>query len=342
MSAAEDDVREVLTAESGTLAVLNSSEINQQIATARKFPRSVRRFLDEAKQLVTLSEETADECIYALPRDGKTIEGPSARFAEIVAYSWGNARAGARVVDDTGEFVTAQGVFHDLEKNVAITYEVKRRIVDRHGRRFKSDMIGVTANAACSIALRNAVLKGVPKALWSGLYETARQVVMGDAETLANRRASALAYLQKFGATEDMVLGLLGVAGVEDINLDHLVTLRGIATAIREGDTTVEQAFAPPGSVATSAETDSLNERLKAKQRQNREQPPSSEGEKEEAPAKRSKKSAPTVTYAEVAEALRAASTPDALDEAAGLIGAVADEGQREELTALYHDLKAK
>lgn len=56
--------------------------------------------------------------------------------------------------------MTAQGVFHDLERNVAITYEVRRRIVDKNGRRYKPDMIGVTANAACSIALRNAILRG--------------------------------------------------------------------------------------------------------------------------------------------------------------------------------------
>ena len=245
MSTTEEDVREV-TADVGAMAVLHSSEIGQQVATARKFPRSVRHFLDEAKQLVTLTQDTADDCIYALPRDGKTIEGPSARFAEIVAYSWGNCRAGARVIDEQGDFVTAQGVFHDLEKNSQITYEVKRRITDKYGRRFKADMIGVTANAACSIALRNAVLKGVPKALWNPLYESARQIVMGSAETLANRRAQALQYLQKFGATEAMVLGLLEVAGIEDITLEHLVVLRGIATSIKEGDTTVEQAFSVP------------------------------------------------------------------------------------------------
>lgn len=244
MTAAEEEVRELATVESATTSLLANSEINQQIATAHKYPRSIRKFLDEARQLVTLTADVAGECIYALPRDGKTIEGPSARFAEILAHSWGNARAGARVVDDHGDFVTAQGVFHDLEKNVAITYEVKRRIVDKHGRRFKPDMIGVTSNAACSIALRNAVLKGVPKAFWSPLYEDARKVVMGDAKTLVNRRADALAFLQKFGATEAMVLLLLGVPGVEDITLEHLVTLRGVATAIKDGDTTVEQAFA--------------------------------------------------------------------------------------------------
>lgn len=246
MAAADEIVRELVTAESGTVALLSRAEIDQQIATAHRFPRSIRGFLDEARALVTLNGDVAGECVYALPRDGKTIEGPSARFAEILAHSWGNARAGARVVDDKGDFVTAQGVFHDLEKNVAITYEVQRRIVDKQGRRFKPDMIGVTANAACSIALRNAILKGVPKAFWQSLYEEARRVIMGDAKTLANRRAEALAYLQKFGASEAMVLGLLGIKGVEDITLEHLVTLRGIATAIKDGDTTVEQAFAQP------------------------------------------------------------------------------------------------
>ncbi|MDV2922695.1 hypothetical protein, partial [Klebsiella pneumoniae] len=90
-------------------------------------------FRNEVLQMVTLNEKVAGECIYALPRDGKTIEGPSARFAEVVASAWGNGRAGARVVSDQGEFVTAQGVFHDLQRNVAITYEVQRRITNKQG-----------------------------------------------------------------------------------------------------------------------------------------------------------------------------------------------------------------
>ncbi len=274
MSTYENDEREIVTAEAGTVAILNKSEIDQQIATAHKYPRSIKRFRDECEQMVTLSESVANECIYALPRDGKTIEGPSARFAEIVASAWGNCRAGARTVDDAGDFVTAQGVFHDLEKNVAITYEVKRRIVDRNGRRFKPDMIGVTANAACSIALRNAILKGVPKAFWTDMYESARKVIMGDARTLANRRAEALAYLQKLGATEAMVLAILGAQGVEDITLENLVTLRGIATAIKDGDTTVEQAFRQQGTEADEAK---LSDKLRKKAPAPADEPPAAE-----------------------------------------------------------------
>lgn len=233
----------VITVENGTLTLLNKGEIDMQIATAHRYPRSIKRFRDEAMQMVTLSESVADQCIYALPRDGKTIEGPSARFAEVVASAWGNCRAGARVVSDQGEFVTAQGVFHDLERNVAITYEVQRRITNKQGKRFGADMIGVTANAACSIALRNAILKGVPKAFWEDMYSAARQVIMGDIKTLANRRAAAIAAFQKFGVTQEQIIAKLGCGGVEDIGLEHLVTLKGMQTAIRDGDSTPEQMF---------------------------------------------------------------------------------------------------
>ena len=241
--AARETEQEVLTAESGTLAVITKAEIDVQIATARQYPRSIKRFRTEMMDMVTLTEKIAEECIYALPRDGKTIEGPSARFAEVAASAWGNCRAGARTVSEENDFVVAQGVFHDLERNVAITYEVKRRIVNKYGKRFGADMIGVTANAACSIALRNAILKGIPKAFWSEMYDAARKAAIGDVKTLANKRAEMMLYFQKMGVTPEMIFAVLSVAGVEDIGMDELVTLKGMATAIKEGDTTVEQAF---------------------------------------------------------------------------------------------------
>lgn len=232
-----------MVAEPSMLATLNKSEIDQQITTAKQYPRSIVRFRKEALEMVTLNENVAGSCVYALPRDGKTIEGPSARFAEVIASAWGNGRSGARVVNEGAEFITAQGVYHDLERNSAITYEVQRRITGKKGR-FSPDMIGVTANAACSIALRNAILKGIPKAFWDNLYEAARQVIRGDFRTLANRRADMLAKLQGYGMTKEQVCQALSVAGEEDIGLDEIVLLRGMLTALREGDTTPESLLA--------------------------------------------------------------------------------------------------
>ena len=252
--------------DAGMVAVLQKAEIDTQIQTAKRFPRSIRRFVDEATEMVTLSEKIAGECIYALPRDGKTIEGPSARFAEVIVSAWGNSRSGARVIDDSGDFIIAQGVMHDLERNVAITYEVRRRITDKSGKRFKPDMIGVTANAACSIALRNAILKGVPKAFWSDMYDAARKTAIGDAKTLVNRRAEAIAHFQKMGVDEKAICATLGVQGKEDIGLDELATLRGLATAIKEGDTTVDQAFPVPktGKEAVTAKDIDLGDKISA------------------------------------------------------------------------------
>jgi hypothetical protein len=254
-----------LVVEQSVVAILNKSEIDQQIATAHAYPRSIKRFRDEAYAMVTLNEAIAQECIYSLPRDGKVIEGPSARFAEIIQSAWGNCRAGARVVSESADFITSQGVFHDLEKNSAITYEVQRRITDRNGRRYKPDMIGVTGNAACSIALRNAVLKGIPKAFWADLYEAARRTVMGDFATLANRRAAALNAFKAYGVKEEEIFALLNVRGIEDVAPEHLVTLRGTLTAIKEGETTVEEAFGrkpltPPTPPTSSTVSSGSNE----------------------------------------------------------------------------------
>lgn len=252
----------VTTVEPGTLARLVESEINQQVATAKRYPRSLQRFADEAMQMVTLDKATAQECMYALPRDGKSIVGPSARFAEIIASAWGNNRAGARVVDVGGEFVTAQGVFHDLERNVAVTIEVQRRITDKNGRRYKEDMIGVTGNAAVSIALRNAVLKGVPKAFWAPMFESALTIIRGDAKTLADRRGQALDYAMKAHAVSaERVCMALGVEGVNDIGLDELVTLRGMLQAIKDGDSTADQLF--PETAARNSSSKTLNDRIK-------------------------------------------------------------------------------
>lgn len=249
MNAPHEEVRELQTmsADDSMVSMISRAEIDQQVSTAKRYPRSVKRFVDEATAMVTLNESIAQQCIYALPRDGKVVEGASARFAEIIASAWGNCRAGARVVNESGDFITAQGVFHDLERNVAITYEVQRRITNKSGKRFSADMIGVTGNAASSIALRNAILKGVPKAFWEGLYQKARGIVAGDIKTLANKRAEAIKQFQIYGVTEEQILAKLGREGVADIGIDDLVVLFGLLTAIRDGDTTPEQAFAQEG-----------------------------------------------------------------------------------------------
>lgn len=225
---------------------LQKGEIDQMISTAKAYPRSLQRVKQSILSMATLDEESAEECMYALPRGGKPIKGPSIRFAEILKQSYGNCRAAARVVhvDKTEGYVEAEGVFHDLETNSASTSRVRRRILDKNGRVFKDDMIIVTGNAACSIAMRNAILNGVPKPLWRRAYDTVQATIAGDVTTLAENRDKAMKAMATFGVKPERVYEALGVAGSEEITVDHIVTLRGMFSALKNGEATVEEMFA--------------------------------------------------------------------------------------------------
>ncbi len=220
-------------------------ELNQAVTTAHAFPRSMQRARDNITALVMLDEETAAECIYALPRGGKPIKGPSVRFAEIIASQYGNCHVGSRVIEVNKfeKYVEAEGVFHDLETGVKRTARTRRRIVDSKGRLYNDDMILVTSNAACSIALREAILKGVPKALWRKAYDAADAVISGDVKTLSVRRADALKAFATFGITADQVFASLDVAGADEITPDHIGTLTAMFKAIKSGEVEVEEYF---------------------------------------------------------------------------------------------------
>jgi hypothetical protein len=259
----QPEIHEVETSEESVeLVPVPVGEPDQQIATAKQYPRSITRFRREALSLACLDEDTAGDCLYALPRAGKTIEGPSVRFAEILLYAWGNARAEAEVIEEGATHLTAQGTFFDLERNVAIRKKVKRRITDKHGRRYNEDMIGTTGNAAISIALRNVTFVGIPKALWRSIYEAARKASIGEAGTLTQTRQKMLDHFGKMGVSPEKLFARLGVVGIEDIKEDQVITMRGLANAIKDGEASIEDVF-NPRAAADPVETPDLNARLK-------------------------------------------------------------------------------
>lgn len=225
------------------LSLITKAEIDVQISTAKAFPRSLKMFQDRAMSMATLNEDIAAACSYALPRGGKSLEGPSVRLAEIVCSAYGNIRAGARVIANDGKTITAQGICHDLETNNCVTVEVKRRITDKNGKTFNEDMQVVTGNAACAIAYRNAVFKVVPGALVMDVYDKAKEVARGTAETLTKRRDKAVAYFRELGVKDQQMCDVLGVKKIEDIDLDKLTTLTGMRSAIKNGESTVKDLF---------------------------------------------------------------------------------------------------
>jgi hypothetical protein len=237
---------EITRVETAAVAVLARAETEVQIDAAHRHPRSIKRFLSEATGLATYNQATAEACIYALPRGGKTISGPSVRLAEICASAYGNMHVAARVLDADETTIAAQGVAWDIEKNVRITVESKRKITTKQGRRYDEDMIVMTGNAAASIALRNAIFRVVPRALVDQIYNAARAVAVGDARTFDARRTDVLARLGKMGVTPDRILARVDRRAVEDVTPEDLEVLIGLGTAVKAGGTQIDEAFPPP------------------------------------------------------------------------------------------------
>lgn len=254
-----------LVIQSSMAVQLMKGEIDQLVSTARAYPRSLKRVQSNILSMATLDEESAEECIYALPRGGKPIRGPSIRFAEILKQSYGNCQSAARVVhvDKTEKYVEAEGVFIDLETNSKSTARVRRRISAKNGSVLNDDMIIVTGNAACSIAMRNAILAGVPKPLWRKAYDMVQATITGDITTLSENREKAFKALAAFGVKPEQVYASLGVEGVEDITVDHIATLRGMYSALKNGEATVEEMFF--GTVKSGSEHQKIADPLSDK-----------------------------------------------------------------------------
>jgi hypothetical protein len=231
-----------------SLMLITKAELDMKITTAKAFPRSLAVFMDKALSMATINEDIAASCSYALPRAGKTIEGPSVRLAEIVCAAYGNICSGARVIDNDGKTITAQGICHDLETNNSVTVEVKRRILDKYGKTMSEDMQVVIGNAACAIAYRNAVYKVVPAAFIDDIYEKTKEVARGTAETLIKKREKALTHFRNLGVKDDQICEVLNIKKIDDIDIDKLSVLRGFVSAVKDGEATIQEIFAPKSS----------------------------------------------------------------------------------------------
>lgn len=258
-------VQDVVSAES--LGILTKSELEVQVSVARKYPRSIAQFKADAMNYATVDEVVAGLCIYAVPRAGGAIQGPSIRLAEILASAWGNLRLVRREIAQDDQWVTCQGVAWDAEKNNICCVEQKRRIVDKYGKKYSVDMIQMTSAACASIALRNAIFTIIPRSLVMQVYEAAKRVVTGDAASLLKKRGETIHWFRTQGISDDALFSHIGISGLDDMNWDHVLYLNSAAREIKAGNVRMDQFLAPRGDeqeeVKPGAAIGALKQRLR-------------------------------------------------------------------------------
>lgn len=207
----------------------------------------------------------AEVARYELPRGGKTITGPTIRFAEAAIRCMTNVYIETPVVFDDAEQRILKLQVTDLETNVTygqditVPKEIERRSLAKGQKalrtrvgaagqrlyilRASDDEILQTQNALVSKALRTHGLRHLPGWLYDEaeqvLAQTARQAAKDDPDA-AKRRILDSFY--DVGVRVEALKEYMG-HDLDVLKPDEIVELRGLYQAIREGQTSFVEAL---------------------------------------------------------------------------------------------------
>jgi len=244
----KDQNEEIQIIESTGIEVFEAQErasIDIQVATAKRYPRDLRRVRDNSVLIATMNKETAESCRYAKPVGGKSITGASVHLARIICQQYGNIRVQQRIKQIDQRTVVAEAVAFDMETNYAVCVEARRSIIDSRGNRYTDSVIETNAMAILAIAERNAILKVIPKAIIDTVYKEAFNFAFGDlsdhTKLLKERQRVLNVFKKDFGMNEDNVLQCLGIKAVEAIGAEQIADLRGYMQALKDKEITVEE-----------------------------------------------------------------------------------------------------
>lgn len=241
-----------------TLQVVETALIDQQIATARKYPRDENTAVDKAIRLATYSSKIAQSCIYFRPvgkKDGVQtfVVGPSIRLAEVLKTSWGNLRLATRVIGEQDGNIHVQAGCHDLESNVFETNEVAKSITGRNGR-YSESMTQVVIGAASKIALRNVIFSIIPKAYVEQIMDACKEEIVGTDENRTDLMKALAKAFGEMGVTEDMLMSAVDQKEYPAGSNDEVVFLIGLHNAIKDGICSVDECFGKQSSKPSNVE----------------------------------------------------------------------------------------
>lgn len=307
------------------------AEVQGAIAIAKKFPRDEVEAMDRILQACT-RPTLAESALYSYSRGGSDVTGPSIRLAEAMAQSWGNLQFGIRELEQRNGESTVEAYAWDCQTNVrqSKVFQVRHERHTKSGTKRLTDPRDIYELVANNGArrLRACILGVIPGDVTEAAVRQCEVTMRTKINVTPELVQSLLEKFATYGVTSEMIEKRIQ-RRMDSITPALVVNLGKIFNSLKDGMSAPHDWFdiAPPPP-ATSEAVAELNSRV-------RRNPQSKPEQKQD-------DDAPALTFAQVEEALRKAPDIDLLDAAADLIGSVADAGQREELTALFRDLREK
>jgi hypothetical protein len=224
-----------------------AQEVQAAMVIARKFPRdqtaAFARIIQACKR-----PGLAEAAMYAYPRGGQTVTGPSIRLAEALAQAWGNLDFGIIEVEQRGGESTVMSYAWDLETNVRQT----KVFTVKHARYTKTkgavslpaprDVYEMTANQGAR-RLRACVLGVIPgDVIESAVARCAKTLAEESNVPLVDRIRQMAAAFADLGVSVEMLEANLGHK-LSTTSETELVKLRAIFRSITDNMSSASQFF---------------------------------------------------------------------------------------------------
>lgn len=242
------------------------------MAECRVRPRNIAAMKAEIRVLLDEFPDLASQAIYNKPvgKEGsrmKYASGLSIRAAEVLAevYGFNRVRSDATPLDEAGTKYKVDATFTDFQKGriwqdggiVSVFYKSRDNTVKRHT---EDRFFNVVLKAEAAKRVREVILRSVNSSLKAWFQNECRKVM---AKQLgADKVAEIIEAFSGKGVGLERLEGLLGRAKAMGWTVQDHQLLQGVWNAIKDGETTIEEAFGALAGQKEEAATSDLADRM--------------------------------------------------------------------------------
>ena len=238
-----------------------TQEVQAAMVIAKKFPRdetaAYNRIMNACKR-----KALAESALYAYPRGGTTVTGPSIRLAEALVQNWGNIDFGIIELENKNGESQVMSYAWDLETNTRQT----KVFAVKHERKAQGvikklddprDIYEMIANQGAR-RLRACILGVIPGDVIEAAIDACDNTLKtGSKEPLIDRARKMVGVFREYGVTQSMIEARIG-HNIDAISEQEMVNLRKIFTSLKDGAAKREDFFKVEQSAGGTANASTL------------------------------------------------------------------------------------
>lgn len=234
------------------------AEVQAAVAVAQRFPRDVARALADIDEACG-QRSLAERAFFSFPRGGQVVNGRSIHLAVELARCWGNMNYGIMELerDDEAGHTEMLAFASDLQTNTTSrqTFIVPHTRDTKRGQQRLTDIRDIYENNSNNGArrLRECIFRLLPVYVRDAAERKCRQVLeKGEGDVpMPERIARTFKAFADIGVTKDRVELRTGPSA--NWTPVELANLKILFTSIKNGETTIDEAF-PREGVGDTAE----------------------------------------------------------------------------------------